>query len=68
MELDVDLSKLFAPITMESVVKMLEEQEIQRLESIEKTRQARQAEQGQKKSGSSSGFGMGGVTSGLSGL
>lgn len=61
MELSVDLSRIFAPVTMSSVMNSLEKQEIKRLENLEKSRQIRQEEAKNKKSGNSntSGFGTG---------
>lgn len=67
MELDVDMNTLFAPVTMESLIKMLDEREEQRvkkwLEEQEKKRLENRGEQGHNHgSSSNSGFGgMGGM-------
>ena len=62
MELDVDMNRLFAPMTMESLIKMLDEREEQRLkkwlEEQEKKRSEKKDDHGHNHG--SSGGGMGG--------
>ncbi|MCH5331368.1 MAG: Ig-like domain-containing protein [Alistipes sp.] len=41
MELDVDMGEAFAPVTMESLIKMLDEREEQRLKKLEEEREKR---------------------------
>ena len=41
MELDVDMGEVFAPVTMESLIKMLDEREEQRLKKLEEEREKR---------------------------
>lgn len=62
-DIDVDMDKLFAPITMESVIKMLNDREDERLKKLaEEMAKKRQQEQkkGNGQSGQS-GFGFGGL-------
>lgn len=66
-DIDVDMDKLFAPITMETVVKMLNDREDERLkklaEEAAKRRQQNNGQNGQNGQGgqSSGGFGFGGL-------
>ncbi len=66
MELDMDIGKLFAPITMESVMQTLEEQEIKRLERLEESRAEAKRKAEEKKNSSSGGFGMSSITGAVS--
>ena len=70
MELDIDLSKVFAPVTMQSLIKMLDDREEQRLRKLEEER-AKNRNKGKDNhnhnNGSSSGFGMGGMGMGSMG-
>jgi uncharacterized membrane protein YgcG len=63
-DIDVDMDKLFAPITMETVVKMLNDREDERLKKLaEEAAKRRQQNNGQNGQGgqSSGGFGFGGL-------
>ncbi len=65
VELDVDMSKVFAPVTMESLIEMLEEQERvraekQRIKDAEAA--AKKAQQQQQQQSSGSGFSMNSLT------
>lgn len=74
-DIDVDMDKLFAPVTMESVVKMLNDREDERLkklaEDMTKKRQEEQNKKNQNQNSGSMGFGgmgsMGGLGGGTSG-
>lgn len=68
MELDIDISKMFAPITMSSMIKQLEEQEIERLKLIEEKRAESKMKANEKTSSSSSGFGMSSITGAVGGF
>ncbi len=68
MELDIDISKMFAPITMNSIVSQLEEQEIERLKLIEEKRAESKMKANEKSSSSSSGFGMSSLTGAVGGF
>ena len=62
-DIDVDMDKLFAPVTMESVIKMLNDREDERLKKLSEDA-AKKRQQNNSKSGqsgqSSGGFGFGG--------
>ena len=63
-DIDVDMDKLFAPITMETVIKMLNDREDERLKKLaEEAAKRRQQNNGQNGQGgqSSGGFGFGGL-------
>lgn len=63
-DIDVDMDKLFAPITMETVVKMLNDREDERLKKLaEEAAKRRQQNNGQNGQGgqNSGGFGFGGL-------
>ena len=62
-DIEVDMDKLFAPITMESVIKMLNDREDERLKKLaEEAAKKRQQnnQQGGQNGQSSGGFGFGG--------
>ena len=75
MELDVDMNSLFAPVTMESLTKMLDEREEQRIKKWLEEQEKKRAENQNRNNnnghnhGSSGGFGglggLGGMTGGL---
>ena len=68
MELDVDMNKLFAPVTMESLIKMLDEREEQRIKKWLEEQEKKRASQNNDSHGhGSSGGGFGGL-GGLGGL
>lgn len=68
-DVTVDMDKLFAPITMESVIKMLDDREDARLKKLMEERAKKQKENQQKGNtqNSSMGFGGFGGSSGLGG-
>ena len=71
-DLDVDMDKLFAPITMESIIKMLDDREDERLkklaEEIAKKRRENANKQNQQNNQGGMGFGGMGGMGGLGGL
>jgi hypothetical protein len=70
-DIDVDMGKLFAPITMESVVKMLDDREDERLKKVAKEleeKRRKESQQGHNHGNSSSGMGLGGLGGGLGGM
>jgi hypothetical protein len=71
MELSIDMNKLFAPITMQSLIKTLDDREAQRIKKLEEERaKKKQTEQGHdhNQQNSGGGFGFGGMGSAMSGL
>ena len=69
-EIDIDMDKIFIPMTMENLVKMLDDKEDAR---IKKLYEEWQKKQGEKKDGNSSqssggGMGFGGMAGGLKGV
>ena len=70
-DIDVDMDKLFAPITMESVVQMLNDREDERLKKLAKEleeKRKKEQQQGHSHGQGSSGMGLGGMGGGLGGL
>jgi uncharacterized membrane protein YgcG len=68
-DIDVDMDKLFAPITMESVVKMLDDREDERLKKLTEERAKKQKEANRNNnSGGMGGFGGFGGMMGGSGM
>ena len=73
-DIDVDMDKLFAPVTMESVVKMLDDREDERLKKLaeEMEKKRREANKNQNQGGfggfGGSGTGTGTGTGGMGGL
>lgn len=67
IEIDVDMNELFAPITMEQVVRSIERNEQVRLKRLQEERAKREAEQAKQKNGSQNNSGSIGVGSALSG-
>lgn len=75
MEIDMDMSRIFAPVTMESLIKLLDDREEQRLKKLEEERQKKLKEgkgqndrnqgQGQNQMG---GMGFGGALGGATSL
>lgn len=71
VELDMDMSKIFAPITMESLIRMLDDREAQRLikqreVDIEAAKKRKEQEHNHNNSSGGSGFGgIGGITQGI---
>ena len=66
-DIDVDMDKLFAPVTMESVVKMLNDREDERLKKLAEERAKKRQEEQNKKNQNSGNMGMGGM-GGMGGL
>lgn len=66
-DIDVDMDKLFAPVTMESVVKMLNDREDERLKKLAEERAKKRQEEQNKKNQNSGNMGMGGM-GGLGGM
>ena len=62
-DIDVDMDKLFAPITMESVIKMLNDREDERLKKLSEEMAKKRQQEQKKGNGQSgqSGFGFGGL-------
>ena len=69
-DIDVDMDKLFAPVTMESIVKMLNDREDERLKKLAEEMAKRRKEEANRKNQNSgnSGFGGMGGMGGLGGL
>jgi hypothetical protein len=75
MELAIDMNTLFAPVTMQSLVKMLDDREAQRIKKLEEERaKNKKNESGhhhdhdQQSGNSGGGFGFGGMGSALGGM
>ena len=66
-DIDVDMDKLFAPVTMESIVKMLNDREDERLKKLAEERAKKRQEEQNKKNQNSGNMGMGGM-GGMGGL
>ena len=65
-DIDVDMDKLFAPVTMESIIKMLNDREDERLKKLAEDMAKKRAEENKKGQSSqtgqsSGGFGFGGL-------
>ena len=72
IELTIDMNTLFAPVTMQSLVKMLDDREEQRIKKLEEER-AKKSEQEHnhnhnQQSSSGGGFGFGGLGSSMGGI
>ena len=73
MELAIDMNNLFAPVTMQSLIKMLDDREAQRVRKLEEERAKKRAsEKGhdhdQQSGNSGGGFGFGGMGSAMGGM
>ena len=66
-DLEVDMDKLFAPITMESLIKLLDDREDERLKKLAEEEAKKRRENTNKGNNQSSGMGFGGM-GGLGGL
>ena len=66
-DLDVDMDILFAPVTMESVIKMLDDREDERLKKLAEEMAKKRKEEANKKNNQGSGMGFGGM-GGLGGM
>ena len=60
-DIEIDMDKLFAPITMESVIKMLDDREDERLKKLAIEMEKKRKEQSGKQNGQNSGMGFGGM-------
>ena len=60
-DLDVDMDILFAPVTMESVIKMLDDREDERLKKLAEEMAKKRKEEANKKNNQGSGMGFGGL-------
>lgn len=67
IEMEMDMGELFAPVTMESLIKLLDEREYQRLKRLaeEQAKQRGQGGDSHNHGNSSGGFGMGGAFGGM---
>ncbi len=66
VELDIDMNRLFAPVTMESLIELLEQQEMQRLSKyLDEEQRNRKNRRDDTQSQSSSGMGFGGAMGGM---
>jgi hypothetical protein len=65
-DIEVDMDKLFAPITMESVIKMLNDREDERLKKLAEEMMKKRKEEANKNN-QNSGMGFGGMGGGLGG-
>ena len=66
-DIDVDMDKLFAPITMETVIKMLNDREDERLKKLAEDMAKKRKEEANKQNQNSSNMGFGGF-GGMGGL
>ncbi len=72
VDVTMDMSRIFRPMTMQELVKMLDERENARLkklaEELVKARLQKEREQHNHNGGQSGGFGMGGMMGGMGGM
>ena len=66
-DLDVDMDKLFTPVTMESLIKLLNDKEDARLKKLAEEEAKKRQEQSKQKNNQGSGMGFGGAMGGLGG-
>lgn len=64
-ELDIDMDEIFRPVTMQSVIDMLEDREQARLKKLAEEQAKKRNESKNESHNQSSGFGFGNVTGGL---
>ena len=67
-DLEVDMDVLFAPITMESIIKLLNDKEDERLKKLAEDMAKKRKEQSKSNNNQSSGMGFGGMGGALGGL
>ncbi|MBR5821550.1 MAG: Ig-like domain-containing protein [Alistipes sp.] len=67
-DLDVDMDKLFAPVTMESLIKLLNDKEDERLKKLAEEEAKKRKDQSKQKNNQGSGMGFGGVGGALGGM
>ncbi|MBR5885430.1 MAG: hypothetical protein IKY93_02120, partial [Alistipes sp.] len=69
IEIDIDMSKVFKPMTMENLIKMLEDKEASRIKKLYEEWEKKQLEKSQNSNGQNSGMGgMGGMMGGMGGM
>ena len=69
IEIDIDMSKVFKPMTMENLIQMLEDKEASRLKKLYEEWEKKQLEQSKNNNGQNSGMGgMGGMMGGMGGM
>lgn len=67
-DLDVDMDTLFAPVTMESIIKLLNDKEDARLKKLAEDMAKKRKDQSKQQNNQSSGMGFGGMGGALGGL
>jgi uncharacterized protein YciU (UPF0263 family) len=67
-DLEVDMDQLFAPVTMESLIKLLNDKEDERLKKLAEEEAKKRKEQSKNQNGNNSGMGFGGMGGALGGL
>ncbi|MBO7263934.1 MAG: Ig-like domain-containing protein [Alistipes sp.] len=67
-DLEVDMDQLFAPVTMESLIKLLNDKEDERLKKLAEEEAKKRKEQSKTQNSNSSGMGFGGMGGGLGGM
>lgn len=72
MEIEMDMNEMFAPVTMQSLIELLEKRELQRLakeaeKAAEEAKSNKHNHNNNNNSNSQSGFGMGGAMGGIGG-
>ncbi|MBO7189463.1 MAG: Ig-like domain-containing protein [Alistipes sp.] len=67
-DLEVDMDQLFAPVTMESLIKLLNDKEDERLKKLAEEMAKKRKEQSKTQNSNSSGMGFGGMGGGLGGM
>ena len=67
-DLEVNMDNLFAPVTMESLIKLLNDKEDERLKKLAEEMAKKRNEESKKKNNQGSGMGFGGMGGALGGL
>ncbi len=67
-DLEVDMDNLFAPVTMESLIKLLNDKEDERLKKLAEEEAKKRKQESNKKSNQGTGMGFGGMGGALGGL
>lgn len=68
IEIDVDMSKVFKPMTMENLVQMLDDKEASRIKKLSEEWVKKQHELNKNNNNGQSGTGMGGMMGGMGGM
>ena len=69
IEIDIDMSKVFKPMTMENLIKILDDKEASRIKKLSEEWQKKQLENPQGNNQNNSGMGgMGGMMGGMGGM